>query len=290
MSMTFINPLPEDFPWDRTVGLLLDALQVKDLLRRIYEWSPAVQVDVLYLGTQWASISHCSPCLIRLRDRDDPVLLQFLANIAHQWGYVLVSDGSWQQLLAHMRWLTSFRPPQDEEMYLRISDPAVARALFGGDDYPRADLFGPCQQIMIASTPLSEWTHFRRPSEAAIPMYEQPYSASDAQWAALQAVAFDKSIAALYLHMQRFFPEYRADLSPQQRLEHIHQIARSAIARGFEREREIWLYANVFGSLGDDLLVQHPDIAELLNVKSELTSFQRVERAAELAAQRSATH
>jgi len=290
MSMTIINPLPEDFPWDRTVGLLLDALQVKDLLRRIYEWSPAVQVDVLYLGTQWASISHCSPCLIRLQDRDDPVLLQFLANTAHQWGYVLVSDGSWQQLLAHMRWLTSFRPPQDEEMYLRISDPAVARALFGGDDYPRADLFGPCQQIMIANTPLSEWTHLRRPSEAAIPMYEQPYSASDAQWAALQAVAFDKSIAALYQHMQRFFPEYRADLSPQHRLEHIHQLARSAIARGFEREREIWLYANVFGFLGDDVLVEHPDIAELLTLESELTSFQRVERAAELAAQRSATH
>ena len=287
MSMTSINPLPDDFPWHQTVGLLLDALQVKDLLRRVYEWSAASQVDVLYLGTQWASISHCSPCLIRLRDRDDPVLLQFLANTTHQWGYLLVSDGSWQQLLAHMRWLTSFRPPQDEEMYLRVSDPAVARALFGADVYPRAELFGPCQQIMIANTSLSGWTHCRSPAEPAIPMYEQPYTASDAQWAALKAVAFDKSIAALYLHMQRFFPEYRADLSPQQRLEHIDQLARSAIERGFESEREIWLYANVFGFLGDDVLVQHPDIAELLTVKSELTSFQRVERAAELAAQRS---
>ncbi len=287
MNMTSSNTLPDDFPWDQTLGLLLDALQVKDLLRRVYEWSPACQLDVLYLGTQWASISHCSPCLIRLRDRDDPVLLQFLANTQHQWGYVLVSDGSWQQLLTHLRWLTSFQPPQFEEMYLRISDPAVARALFGADDYPRSDLFGPCQQVMIANAPLSEWTHFRRPSEAVIPMYEQPYSASDAQWAALQAVAFDKSIAALYLHMQRFFPEYRADLSPQQRLQHIHQLARSAIERGFESEREIWLYANVFGFLGDGVLAQHPDIAELLTVKSELTSFQRVDRAAELAAQRS---
>jgi len=287
MSMTSINPLPDDFPWGRTVGLLLDALQVKDLLRRVYEWSPAALVDVLYLGTQWALISHCSPCLIRLRDRDDPVLLQFLANAQHQWGYLLVTDGSWQQLLAHMRWLTSFRPPQDEEMYLRISDPAVARALFGADVHPRSELFGPCQQIMVADRSLPGWTHYRRPAEPAIPMYQQPYTASDAQWAALKALAFDKSIAALYLHMQRFFPEYQADLSPQQRLEHIDQLARSAIARGFESEREIWLYANVFGFLGDDVLAQHPDIAELLTVKSELTSYQRVERAAELAAQRS---
>ncbi|KFE53428.1 DUF4123 domain-containing protein [Pseudomonas syringae] len=287
MNMTSINPLPDDFPWNQTAGLLLDALQVKDLLRRVYEWSAAAQVDVLYLGTQWASISHCSPCLIRLRDRDDPVLLQFLANTQHQWGYLLVSDCSWQQLLAHMRWLTSFQAPQYEEMYLRISDPAVARALFGADAYPRSELFGPCQQIMVANTSLSGWTHYRRPAEPAIPMYEQPYTASDAQWAALKALAFDKSIAELYLHMQRFFPEYRADLSPQQRLEHVHKLARSAIARGFESEREIRLYANVFGFLGHDVLAQHPDISELLTVKSELTSVQRAERAAELAAQRS---
>ena len=285
--MTSINALPDDFPWDRTVGLLLDALQVKDLLRRVYEWSPASQVDALYLGTQWASISHCSPCLIRLRDRDDPVLLQFLANAQHPWGYLLVSDGSWQQLLMHMRWLTSFQPPQDEELYLRISDPEVARALFGADVYPHAELFGPCQQIIVANTPLAGWTHYSRYAEAAIPTYEKPYMASDAQWTALKSMAFDKSIAALYLHMQRFFPESRADLDPRQRLEHLHQLARSAIERGFESEREIWLYANVFGFLGDDVLVQHPDIAELLTVKSELTSFQRLERAAELAAQRS---
>lgn len=287
MSIRSINSLPDDFPWDQTVGLLLDALQVKDLLRRVYEWSPAAQVDVLYLGTQWASISHCSPCLIRLRDRDDPVLLQFLANTRHQWGYLLVSDGSWQQLLAHMRWLTSFQPPQDEEMYLRISDPAVAHALFAADVYPSSTLFGPCQQIFVANAPLSGWARYRRPTDAVLPIDEKPFTASDAQWAALKAMAFDKSIAELYQHMQRFFPEYRVDLNPQQRLEHLHQLARSAIARGFEREREIWLYANVFGFLGDDVLTQHPEIAERLTLESELTSFQRVERAAELAAQRS---
>jgi hypothetical protein len=90
--------------------------------------------------------------------------------------------------------------------------------------------------------------------------------------------------------MQRLFPEYRAALVPQDRFEHVQQLTNSAVERGFTGEREIWLYANVFGFLGDDVLDQHPDIAELLTVKSELTSFQRVERAAELAAQRSATH
>jgi len=290
MSMAAINALPDDFPWDQKVGLLLDALQVKNLLKHLYEWSPSSQIDVLYHGTQWAQISHCSPCLVRLRDRDDPVLLQFLNNTRDQWGYLVVSDGSWQQLLTHMRWLTSFHPPQDEEMYLRISDPAVADALFAHELHPSAVLFGPCQQVIVANTPLSGWRHYRRTGEAVIPSYEKPYVASDAQWASLRASTFRKSIAELYLHMQRLFPEYRAALVPQDRFEHVQQLTNSAVERGFTGEREIWLYANVFGFLGDDVLDQHPDIAELLTVKSELTSFQRVERAAELAAQRSATH
>ena len=285
-SMSPVIQLPDDFPWDQTVGLLLDALQVDNLLQRLYEWSGAPNVHLLYHGTQWDELSRISPCLIRLRDQDDPVLLQFLANTAKLWGYVLVSDGPWEELLAHMRWLTSFQPPQDEEMFLRISDPAVAQALFAAERYPASELFGPCQQIIAANAPFEGWTQFRRIGEKTIVKYDKPYMASEAQWTALKVTTFAKSMRALYQHMQRFFPGYRADLTPAQRLDHIHRLAGSAIAAGFESEREIWLYANVFGFLGDEALEQHPDILELLTVRSELTTHQRVHRAATLAAER----
>ena len=285
-SMSPVTQLPDDFPWDQTVGLLLDALQVDNLLQQLYEWSGAPQVHLLYHGTQWDELSRISPCLIRLRDQDDPVLLQFLANTSKLWGYLLVSDGPWDELLAHMRWLTSFQPPQDEEMFLRISDPAVAQALFAAEHYPAAELFGPCQQVIVANAPLEGWTQFKRIGEKAIPKHDKPFMVSEGQWKALKAVTFAKSMRALYQHMQRFFPGYRADLTPAQRLDHIHQLAGSAIAAGFESEREIWLYANVFGFLGDEALEQHPDILELLTVRSELTTHQRVHRAATLAAER----
>ncbi|MCQ3030277.1 hypothetical protein NLO88_06370 [Pseudomonas syringae] len=45
-------PLPDDFPWDKTVGLLLDAIQVKNLLQRLYQWNPAPKVSVLYHETR----------------------------------------------------------------------------------------------------------------------------------------------------------------------------------------------------------------------------------------------
>lgn len=285
-SMPPVTPLPDHFPWDQTIGLLLDALQVENLIQRLYEWSDASEVHVLYQGTQWAEISQISPCLIRLRDQDDPVLLQFLTNTQKLWGYLLVCDGTWDELLAHMRWLTSFQPPQDEEMFLRISDPAIAQALFAVEHFPGVALFGPCQQIIVANAPLDGWAQFDRPGEKVISRYDKPYVASEAQWAALKTAAFRKSMGALYQHMQRFFPYYRADLTPAQRLDHIHQLAKSAIEKGFSSEQEIWLYANVFGFLGEEGPEQHPDIFELLTVSSTLTTLQRVERAAALAAER----
>ncbi|MCI8209335.1 hypothetical protein AUC61_07280 [Pseudomonas sp. S25] len=279
------SQLPDDFSWDLTVGLLLDAIQVKNLLQRLYQWNPAPKVSVLYHGTRWAEISRLSPCLVRLHDADDPVLLQFLANTQALWGYLLICDGSWDELLAHMRWLTCFKPPHGEDMYLRISDPAVARALFAAERDPGPDLFGPCQQIVVSNAVRDGWIQLKRPGDKYNPQYDKPLVASDAQWAALKGVAFDKSMGELYQNMQRFFPYYCAELTPELRLEHIHRLARSAIDKGFETEQEIWLYANVFGFLRDSVLEQHPDIAELLTVRSELSMLERVERAAMMAAE-----
>lgn len=281
------QPLPGDLPWGQTVGLLLDALQVDDLIKRLYEWSEAPHIDVLYQGTQWAEISRFSPCLVNIADPEHPVLKQFLANTRNQWGYLLFSDGPWTELLNHLRWLTSIQPAQMDEMFLRISDPVVAHALFAADLHPNAQVFGPCSQIVVANTPLDGWQQYKRPSEMPEPQYHMPYVPSAAQWTALQAAAFRKSIGELYQHMQHFFPDYQANLQPAQRLAHLHELANTAIARGFEDEREIWLYANVHGFLGEQNVSSHPDIVELLTVESELTTFQRIDRASELAAQRS---
>ncbi|MBC3950595.1 DUF4123 domain-containing protein [Pseudomonas folii] len=286
-SVTSAITLPDDFTWDKPVGLLLDAIQVENLLRSLYEWSPAPEAHVLYNGTRWACISQLSPCLVRIRDDQNPILQQFLANTAGSWGYLLVSDGSWDDLLAHMRWLTSIRPAEHDDMYLRISSPDVAHAIFAPEHHPDAKLFGPCQTVLVTQHPLPGWRQYPRPGERPSLRPVESFIPNDEQWAALQTVAYRMSVNQLYSHMSRFFPDYLSDLPPERRLERIHQLVESAIERGFRTRREIWLYANVFGFLGDEGLQSHPDIVELLNRKSDLTPHQRVDRAATLAAQRS---
>jgi hypothetical protein len=279
--------LPDDFPWHQTVGLLLDAIQIKDLLRRLYEWSGAPEFDVLYTSTQWAEISNLSPCLIRVRDPYDPALQAYLANTGDDWGYLLVSDGSWDELLAHMRFLTSFCPMAEEEMYLRISYPDVAHALFAPECHPGAEVFGPCVQVVVANDTFEGWQQYSRPGARPLTVPNTPYRPNDAQWVALQATGLRHTVKNLYRHMVEFFPAYRPDLAPRQRFECVHQLADSAIESGFRTRQEIWLYANVFGFLGDEGVQSHPDIVNLLTTESDLTSLQRVDRAAALAQQRS---
>ncbi|MEB0055117.1 hypothetical protein QN402_32140, partial [Pseudomonas sp. FG1] len=55
--------LPDDFSWEHTVALLLDAVQVKTLLPRLFQWDPEVTVEVIYLRTRFAQFRALSPCL-----------------------------------------------------------------------------------------------------------------------------------------------------------------------------------------------------------------------------------
>lgn len=285
-SLTHAIQLPDDFSWDKPVGLLLDALQVENLLYRLYEWSPAPEVDVLYSGTIWAGISQISPCLVRLRTEDDPILLQFLAHAADNWGYLLVSDGSWEDLLAHMRGLTRFCPTQHDDMYLRISHPDVAHALFAPEHHPGVEVFGPCQTILAIQSPLPEWRQYQRPGDRPLSRPDKLFTPNEAQWAALEAIARRRSMDELYQHVNRFFPQYLADLPAEQRMERIHQLVASAREQGFRTRRDIWLYVTIFGFLGDEGVQARPDIVELLTNTSGLTAHQRINRAATLAQQR----
>ncbi|MEA9997364.1 DUF4123 domain-containing protein [Pseudomonas sp. 10B1] len=117
--------LPDDIPWHQTVGLLLDAVQVEDLLKRLYQWVDSPCVNVLYLGTRFGALKDVSPCLVQIKGEYDPILAQFLENLDRHWGYLLISEGPWVQLVAHLRWLISIEHPSGQEMLLRIASTDV---------------------------------------------------------------------------------------------------------------------------------------------------------------------
>ncbi len=269
-------PLPDDFPWDHTIGLLLDAAQVSNLLPRLFQWDPQLTVEVLYLRTRLAQFRALSPCLVRLKGADDPILKQFLLHIQERWGYLLISDAPWQQVAAHWRWLTSVEHPSGEPMLLRIADPAFAHALLYEPGDATVRLFGPCQRVMVASQLLDSWEGYVRPGAAPAADHAALYRLNEAQVDLLNMGSRYEMLTALHWHMAEFFPDYRADLSPRARWQHLRHLADEAGDLGFEGEANLWLYANAHGFLGEQRLFNEPEIADLLKWDSPLPGATRI--------------
>lgn len=278
--------LPEDLPWQQSVGLLLDAIQVEELLSRLFEWAVIPSVDVLYLTTRLAELRDLSPCLVRLESASDPTLAQFLANVDQQWGYLLVSDEPWERVVAHLRWLTVIEYPSGQDMLLRIAYPPVADALFGAK-YPDSVLFGPCQHIFTADLARSGWHHYTRPGEIPPPQHNAPYRLNEKQRDSLDDASFRKRVTELSRHMKHYFPDYQADLTDQQYCEHLQALARRAVEHDFGSEKELYLYATAHGFMSEQALLDDRLIASLLQHNPNFPGTERAETLAHLAQIRS---
>lgn len=284
------NGLPQGLPWNGTVGLLLDGVSVEKLPQHLYQWTENPEFEPLYLGTRWAELGDISPCLVQIKAQNNPVLTRFLNASRQEWGHLVFSDQSWDQLVAHFRWLTSVMHPLGEEVLLRIADPAVTHALLAhAETIKDPTLFGPCKQIVTADAALDCWYINNRPGNAPEPDHSKRYRLSEAQLSQLDEVNFRNVVMRLDAHMQEYFPSYQAQSTPQQRWEHLHALASTSYDRGFNTELDITLYANIHGFLGELALEEHPDLDAILKTPSEQTPAQRLERVADIAQERAAT-
>ncbi|MFJ4251785.1 DUF4123 domain-containing protein [Pseudomonas sp. NPDC089741] len=284
------NGLPQGLPWNGTVGLLLDGVSVEKLPQHLYQWTENPEFEPLYLGTRWAELGDISPCLVQIKAQNNPVLTRFLNASRQEWGHLVFSDQSWDQLVAHFRWLTSVMHPLGEEVLLRIADPAVTHALLAhAETIKDPTLFGPCKQIVTADAALDCWYINNRPGNAPEPDHSKRYRLSEAQLSQLDEVNFRNVVMRLDAHMQEYFPSYQAQSTPQQRWEHLHALASTSYDRGFNTELDITLYANIHGFLGERALEEHPDLDAILKTPSEQTPTQRLERVADIAQERAAT-
>ncbi|MBU1330746.1 MAG: DUF4123 domain-containing protein [Gammaproteobacteria bacterium] len=284
MPTNDLRQLPAALPWDAPAYLLLDGISVETLPQQLYEWSESPDFDAVYLETPWAELAEVSPCLVRLNGQQDPALAAFVQNSQDEWGYLVFSPASRDEVLNHLRWLVSVRHPLGEAMLLRLADPAVIYALLEPTLRDAdATLWGPVEQIVAADRMQNSWHQLQRPGSATAARHDRPYQLSDAQLERLGEVAFRGILIRLDEHLREYFPDYHQALTPPDRWQHLRTLAEQAYAQGFHSEQDITLYANIFGLLGDSALQEHTDIAELLTQKSSLTPSQRIEQAADLA-------
>ncbi|MCF5710318.1 DUF4123 domain-containing protein [Pseudomonas syringae] len=272
-------------PWSKHAYLLLNAINVPDLRRKICEWEVSEASTMLFLQTRFSGLLDCSPALIQIDGPHDPMLARFLAHARDEWGLLLFSNVDRKTLIHHLRWLMFVDQPSGRSCYLNLSDPPVANALFGLADADHR-LFGPIDQLHAADKTTKRWHAHSQRGEAVPPAFTVPYRLSTEQIDALRNVAFRQVVINLDRHLLRFFPDYLPDAPLKSRHEQVLALANTAYDNGFKSEADVFHYANVMGFLATQPDDSHPDIRALLSNTSALTPSQRIEQANWLVVQR----
>lgn len=282
-----LPPLPDDLPWATPAYLFLDGVSASNLAHRLLRWdNPAY---CLYQGSRWQELSDISPYLISLKGAHDPLLAYYQENAALEWGYLLFSAVDALVLCRHWRRLLTVEHPSGIEVMLRIADPAVIHPLLGlAQQAQTARWFGPLEHVCLPDSLQATWHQHARPDHT-VPDTHDTYRLTDEELTVLGAVEFRRSVFDLSDHLHRYFPEFMASHSAQERLLYAQRVAQEAYQQGFTSEQEITLYANVFGYLAGQPVSDHADIAELLTVSTAQSPLTRLERAAELAQSRAVT-
>lgn len=277
------HSIPHELPWHSNCYLLVDGVSVENLPQKLYQWSECPSFEPLYLGTDLSELAEISPCLIAVDSPSDPTLHAFLANAAQEWGYLIFTSAALDEVAQHLRWLLKTETAAQQSFILRLADPAVAHALFG---IGNPMFFGPIEHVCLPDTVESDWHQHHSPNAKPAKDHGHPYCLSSTEMSALEEVSFRQTILALDEHLRTFFPEYQAALQGMPRHRHLRDLANRAYRLNLCSEREIFLFANIFGFLGATALEQHSDIAQLLEASSPHLPLERVEQAAYLAEQR----
>lgn len=288
--MLIFETLPKHLPWQGHVYLLLDGVSVKNLQAQAYEWFGRPELQLLYANTPLAPCSELSPCLITLNGPNTPGLSHYFAHAAEEWGYLIFSEASSFDVMAHLRFLLNAQyQPQGQKVWLRVADPAVMQAVLSyAASSQKPEVFGPLDHVVLPDVINNTWQHHTRLGDVQRLLPQQPYVLCEVQQDMLDEVSFRSTLKVLENHVRKQFPGYGAQWSPDTRWQWVRERANKAYTNGFISNQDICLYTNVFLLLGDDVLQQHSDIATLINQPSTLTPSQRIEKAADLAFSRSA--
>lgn len=270
-----------NLPWQtHSISLLLDGVNVNNLLHRFYTQNNTSTFEVLYMQTPFAQLYDISPCLVKLDNANNPHLQAYLDNLNNEWGYLLISNQSWQQQIDHLRKLILVELPADnEQTILKIADPMVAKALFGlAEEQQDTQFFGPFNQIYTTDIIDGELNSYQRLDKAIIPL-AQPYKLTQEQNLALDKVEEKRNNYQLYQHMQQHFPHFLAHYPEPVKKQAIYQIIQEANSKGYKTPMEQTYYLNIQGYLGDEALQNYPEINSLVNQ----STLEKIREAAKLA-------
>ncbi|TFZ33624.1 DUF4123 domain-containing protein, partial [Pseudomonas syringae] len=108
------DPGPEDLPWAKNASLLLNAINLPDLRRKLFEWHSSPVCTLLFLQTSFSELLDISPALIQIDGPYDPTFSVFLTHAREEWGLMPFRDASHKTVADHLHLLVFAVQPTTE--------------------------------------------------------------------------------------------------------------------------------------------------------------------------------
>lgn len=255
--------------------LLLDGGHLPELERQLFEVIDSPAYQPLYLYSPWDSLREVSPCLV---EASEP-LLSWFQQLPANTGWLLASHLTLLPLADQLRQLIEVESPYGSRILLKLAAPETMACLMVDAD---PWFWQGIAQVWLPTR--AGWHHWQVKETLAEPMGDR-CRLTEPQWARLGEVSWQNQLDAAYRHMQAWFPARLSAQSDPQAW--IARWAKQAYQLGFQTERDLLLFFNVLGFVGDGWWEgdDYPTLTKYLTSPSAQTPSQRVELAANWAEQ-----
>lgn len=268
--------LPElDLAKGEHLYLLLDGAQITELERQLFDVTDKPAYQPLYLYAPWDGLREVSPCLVEANSQ----LLTWFRALPTNAGWLLASPLPLLPLADRLRQLIEVESPYGSRILLKLAAPETMACLMVD---PEPWLWQGVAQVWLPTR--DGWQHWLAKAGFATPLGKK-CKLTDPQWARLGEVSWQNQLESTYRHMEQWFPVRLAEQSdPGAWIAHW---AKQAYQLGFQTERDVLLFFNVLGFLGESWWKDdaYPVVTKLLTTASAQTPSQRVEQAANWAEQ-----
>lgn len=260
--------------------LLVDGGQIKALAEQLYNIDGPLVLEPIYLFEPYDQLRAVSPYLIQATPEVQDWFAQQSQPTA---GFFLSSSLKLEALADHLRQFIKVHPPYGGLAFFKMAHSEASWVL----------LNTPCEHYWQSIS--SVWcltreglkqmrNPFSQSAELATDTMSDWLTLNDQQWQQLGDITWRNTREHIQAHLRQWFPELIA--AHDHPIQWIDEQAKVAYQRGMTTERDLLLYFNIIGYLGERAVTDtdaYPDIYQLLTKPSEQTPSQRVDQAELLA-------
>ncbi|WP_150909735.1 DUF4123 domain-containing protein [Marinobacter halotolerans] len=241
-----------DLPGTGNTFILIDGAKVNNLPQVIYREIEVPKCDALYRGTELADLLEISPWLVEAGVGSCLAIKCFEEWKSQGVAIAMQSDCHFSEVIDHLRGLILARVVTGDKVVFRFYDPEVSRHLLkldsSGEDVRR--LMGPCNLFVIQDRRSGEWEYFHNDQPQSGRQTEL-FNIREEHQGAMERAAEKTALRKLELHAWNYFPHLiqQTDANEQQ-WDVVAALVKAAKERGLNSTRDIALYINTIGWLG----------------------------------------